>query len=371
MNSNRHFKKAFLLMANNGCDTLAYNANKILSFLKINNIERIYDSDNADLIIISTCAFHEKLAEGALKEVDYYVKRYKNRKTIIVSGCGAIIIPEIKKKGVIMVGPRELDKLEKILRSNVKIENIMPNKIPTELFKYGDEKTFFIQICEGCLGDCSYCAIKLAKGKLKSRPLQEIAKEFKNGLKEGYTKFWLVGDDCGCYGLDIGTNIGNLINKLIKEKGNYKFIINYFEPNWLVKFYPALKKAFKQHKIKFFGLPIQSGSNRILGLMNRHYKIEDIIEIIKRIKRIAPETIIQTFIIMGFPGETEEEFRKSLIAARNFDEVEVIPFSRRPGTAAMNIKGKVIIEKKMKLLKEETKNNDAKYKIYFDYINDY
>ena len=173
-------------------------------------------------------------------------------------------------------------------------------------------KFCYIRISLGCLGACSYCSKRFYSGKLQSKGFENILNEFKSGLKQGYKNFYLLTEDAGCYGLDINTNIVNLLQRLFESGKDYDFkiVLSNINAQWFIKFYDELLPIFvnNQSKINYVHIPVESGSNRILKLMNRPYSIEDVKEKLLSLKISAPSLSLVTDIIVGFPQENEADF---------------------------------------------------------------
>lgn len=226
-------------------------------------------------------------------------------------------------------------------------------------FEYDPKEIFTIRVAFGCAGRCSYCAIKFATGTIKSHPVAEIVRDFKSGLKRGYKKFILIGGDTGAYGVDIHTTIVELLDEIFKIEGDYKLVLKEFNAQWFVKYYDELERIFlvNHHRIDFVILPIQSGSDRILSQMYRPYKIDDVKDRLRRIKAKIPQMVWTTHIMVGFPGETEEDFEKSrqLLEEFKFSYVDIYSYEDRPHTAASEIGNKIppdTIAKRIRILQE-------------------
>jgi tRNA A37 methylthiotransferase MiaB len=196
--------------------------------------------------------------------------------------------------------------------------------------------------------------------KFHSHPQKEIIENFKNGLNAGYKNFALIAGDIGCYGVDIGTSLPKLLEELFKVEGDYKIALIDLNVQWLLKYYSELLTILKSNseKISTVILPIQSGSDKILNLMNRHYAIDDVKRCISDLKKSIPEILIETHVVVGFPGETTDDFSKSiqLVKEIQFSKVLVYKYEERPGTLAVNLPKKVPkdqIDKRAKILKLE------------------
>jgi len=198
----------------------------------------------------------------------------------------------------------------------------------------------------------------------ESRPEEQILEEFKSGLKENYKTFALIAGDIGCYGFDINTNLPSLLTKLFAQDGDYKILLWDLNIRWFIKYHQAMLNVLKANskKVERIIMPIQSGSNRILKLMNRHYKIEEAKNCLQKLQNSIPEIHLETQILVGFPGETDEDFEKSLDLIREvkFDDIAIFPYEDRPGTTAQNMPNKVpqaTIDTRKKILREEFNRN--------------
>jgi MiaB/RimO family radical SAM methylthiotransferase len=202
-----------------------------------------------------------------------------------------------------------------------------------------------LRIAEGCAFKCSYCCIKFATGNVKSKPLETIVHEFKKGLAEGHKIFQLVCEDVGCYGIDIGSNFPELLRRLLAVEGDYQLVMIDFGGHWLVKYYDQLRPLLLGNRDRFRELyvALQSGSNRILKAMRRPEKAEEVTSRLKELKREMPNLILRTTVIIGFPGETEEDFQQTVQAVRgiDFEAVELNRYEDRPGTVSSGMKDKI------------------------------
>jgi len=335
------------------------------------------DIKKADLILCSTCATNRVKEMYALSQIRRFRRKKKKGAELVVCGCLPDILPGRLKQvfNGRVFGPRKIEQLYSILGVDKpllpasqntifsacigdlnypnKIKNFfgflkkhnfpLPHYLERRFSGIEDPDMFYIRAGIGCLGNCSYCGIKKAKGDLISKPAEEIIKEFEAGLSLGYKRFVLSGDDLGCYGQDINCDLPKLLQGILNHKGEYEIAIRFIEPLWLIKYYPELRQFFKTNKIFSFCAPIQSGSNRILKLMNRHYMIEETMKCLKEIRRDFPRIMLRTHFIIGFPTETEEDFLQSLKAIDEIDFDLVIPavYHNCPDTVASGMSGQV------------------------------
>jgi tRNA A37 methylthiotransferase MiaB len=181
-----------------------------------------------------------------------------------------------------------------------------------------------------------------------------VIKEFEEGLGKGYKNFALLGTEVGAYGKDLGIDLVVLLKELISREGDYRISLRNLHPRNLIEMLPEFRKIFATGKISYIACAPESGNNRILGLMNRGYKIEDFKEAIGILNKEFPQMKIRTQIIVGFPTETEEEFQDSmrLVDDLHFDFVEVYMFEVRKGTRAATMTSQIPnIAKKRRCLK--------------------
>ncbi|MGD8942645.1 MAG: MiaB/RimO family radical SAM methylthiotransferase [Desulfobacterales bacterium] len=372
-------------LASAGCPRRAVDSQKIADYLETNNIKYTQDVKKADLIIVSTCAALKSREDLSKTAVTWYQEQKRQDAKIVVAGCLGKINPAVKKEfaEVVFISPREIDALDDMIAAKTPFKDIPdPNQIGSfPLFPdkrerqakgdrlnrrldlaYEKEELFTLRIATGCLGNCSYCAVKFAVGQLESKPLDTIVTEFKSGLDQGFENFVLIAGDVGCYGVDIGISVVELLSALFAVEGSYKIIIKEFNAQWVVKYFDELLHLFKRHyeKIDYIVVPVQSASNRILRLMKRPYTIEDVKKYLNIIKSEVPGLQISTHIMVGFPGETEEDFKRSIdfIKEYEFPFVDIYAYDDRPNTAASQIADKVpqdIIDERVHAVKKVQK----------------
>jgi len=355
-------------LASAGCPRRAVDSQKIADYLEANNLKYTQDVKDADLIIVSTCAALKSREDLSKTAITWYQEQKTADSKIVVAGCLGKINPEVKKEfeEVAFISPREIDLLDEIIAAKVRFKDIPdPNQIGSyplfpdkpERQAKGDRRNkrldldyekkdlFTLRIATGCLGNCSYCAVKFAVGELESKPIDAIVNAFKSGLDQGFKHFVLIAGDVGCYGVDIGTSVIELLSELFAVEGSYKIIIKEFNAQWVVKYFQNLLKILKENyeKIDYIVVPVQSASNRLLRLMKRPYSIEDVKTYLNIIKTEVPDLQVSTHIMVGFPGETEEDFKESLefIKEYEFPFVDIYAYDDRPNTAASQMDDKV------------------------------
>ena len=356
-----------------------------------------FDTDpSADYILLSTCGFTQAAEDFALKTLDRIEAEKKPGCKVYVGGCLPKINGEVLK-GYETFDPRNYEKVDDYFSMEHKFNEFKrPNTIgawqvhPThrehglmsaeesnrdeigletskENLKYVEEianiirennsSTFRIQCMLGCACNCTYCAIKFAIGNIQSRKPEEILGEMRKGIDEGYTNFLLEGDSLGSYGLDIGTNLGELLDGVIEliEDLPVQISVPDVSPKYLDKCGEQIIKLAQKNKMFNFYIPIQSGSQKILDAMQRGYKIEDAARMIKQIKNACPGLKCGTSLIVGFPGETDEDLDMTIAVSKDigFDYIYCHSYSDRIGTKASmmdnKVPGEVILERARKL----------------------
>jgi len=367
----------------NACERRSIDAKKICTYITNQGYEIVNDPKYANYIILVTCGFVESVSDRCLELIKEF-QEYNAE--LIVAGCLVDIIPD-KVKQVFdgrMIPTKNLDSIDDIFKdAALKFSNLddehtmwynfdrgsvilvfksivkeflvlrrMHNWVKENTLKklfgenfdktfpfnriYPEKESYCISISRGCIHNCSYCAIRKAVGKLKSKPLDQCIKEFKIGLSEGHTHFVLEADDVGHYGIDIKSSLPELLDTMTNIDGDYIIELKNFHPMWIIRYADEFEKILKRKKLKIILLSIQSGNDRILKLMRRSYKINDLITTMSRLKNADPDLKLGVHLMVGFPSETNDEFNDTL---KLFDKVQldfgsIFSFSSQEGTDA-------------------------------------
>ena len=201
-----------------------------------------------------------------------------------------------------------------------------------------------VNIEEGCLDACAYCSTRLVKGRLHSYPAADIVQQVKSLVSDGCVEIQLTGQDCGCYGFDTGTNLAELVQQILAEvPGNYKMRLGMGNPRHMMQYLDNLLKCFEDDRVyKFIHLPVQSGSENILKAMNRKHSADDYVMLAEAFNKF-PLFTLSTDLIVGFPGETEQDFQDTLdILEKTRPTVcNITRFVARPNTPAYKMAGAV------------------------------
>lgn len=390
--------KSFYVYVRTSCPRRSLDASKLYRYFVENNLKPVDDPKNADLIVIYTCGGFNYSEELSILTIE---NSLKTSAKVVITGCLPKINPaRLRTYGKALLMPTEnLGQLDSLIRAKVpyshgpnpsiscgvndlyrgsffqrfkrnigfsfdslRVGNTYVKKKTLHQPKYSQlsQEQYKLEIARGCLGSCSYCAIKKGMEKFHSFPEEQIIGNFKSGLKEGYRDFALIAGDIGCYGVDIETNLPNLLKKLFAVDGDYKLILVDLNARWLVKYYADLLSILKVNvaKVSRIIIPVQSGSDRILKLMNRYYAIEDVKKCLLDLQKNIPTLMLETHIMVGFPGETTEDFQKTaeLIREIKFADIQLYKYEDRPGTTSSMLPDKVgkrTILKRAKILAKE------------------
>lgn len=197
-----------------------------------------------------------------------------------------------------------------------------------------------IPINKGCLGACAFCQTVIARGRLHSFPEEAITAQLESAVRDGVSHVWLTSQDCGAYGLDRDTNLPQLLRKVARVRGDYRVRVGMANPDLLGGFLGEYVDALADAKFyRFAHVPLQSGSNRVLGEMRRRYTADDFRRICEALRRQMPDVTIATDVIAGYPTETDEDFQQTLdlLSETRVAVVNRSRFSPRPGTAAARL----------------------------------
>jgi len=305
--------------------------------------------EDADVIIINTCIVRQETEYHMASRIRaIYEYCVRTGKKLIVAGCMAKVEPytvSLIAPTASLVSPQNADKI------HIAVE--YPNRI---LLISGSRSRDVIGVCrgssivpipvqEGCLSNCSFCIAKHARRQLVSHSIEAIVKAVQEAVSSGAVEIELTGMDLGVYGIDLyGRRVlPDLIWEIIsKVSGNYMVRIGMINPEHLLNFLDELIAVLKENEkvYKFLHIPLQSGSNRVLRLMRRKYTVEEYKSIVKEVKSKIPEVSIATDIIVGFPGESDEDFKETvrMIKELEFERVHIAGYSIRPLTLASSMR---------------------------------
>ena len=338
-----------------GCTANKSDYSLIKGILKDNNHEIVGNIDESDFLVLITCTVIDTTEQRMLSRLKAFKK---TGKSVIVAGCMASIQTD-KIKSILpnaMLLPPQYSYHILDIIDNSKTSFIDKNK--TLFSKYYDDVVAPISIAEGCTLSCSYCITSLARGKLKSYPIDQIIQDVCSAIKQGCKEIQPTAQDTSAYGFDCRSNLGELLSNVCKIKYDYRVRVGMMNPYTALKNIDSIIKGFDNPKIyKFLHLPVQSGDNEILNKMNRKYTVDDFLKIIKKFRKKYQDITISTDIIAGFPTETDEQFQHTINLLKTVkpDITNITRYSARPYTKAKTMEGRIkteIVKERSKILSE-------------------
>ena len=366
-----------------GCQMNEYDSNKMKDLLskEMNFIDTDIKED-ADILIVNTCSIREKAQEKVFSLLGKWRKLKDKKPDLVIGVAGCVASQEsdaISSRAPfvdMVIGPQTIHRLPQIYKKSlnskktlVDVEFPMIEKFDSLPATSESKFSEFITIMEGCSKYCSYCVVPYTRGTEVSRPLKDILTEIDNLVNNGTKEIVLLGQNVNAYHYedDEGNiiNFGLLLFYISRNKAIKRIRYTTSHPNnFDEQTYLAYEKI--PQLVSHLHLPIQSGSDRILAAMKRGYTVLEYKSVIRRLKNIRPDITFSSDFIIGFPGETEEEFLKTikLIKEIDFDQSYSFIYSKRPGTPAASLKDNVsMTEKKQRLnFLQETINELSKNK---------
>ena len=346
-----------------GCQMNEHDSENIAALLCELGFSRVEDYNDADLVLLNTCSIRENAHNKAFGMLGRFKHLKSEKKDLIVGICGcmaqeASVVDEILKnyKFVNFVfGTHNMYQLPEIIDRAIE-----ENKSQIEVFSReadlveglpvvrANSYKAYVNIIYGCNKFCTYCIVPYTRGMERSRAKEDILKEVDELIKDGYKEITLLGQNVNAYGKDLYDDytLGNLLEDIAKKDiPRIRFMTSH---PW--DFTDSMVEVIGKYKniMPSVHLPVQSGSSRILKLMGRRYTKESYLELFDKIKKTVPGVAISTDIIVGFPGETEEDFLETLdlVEKCKYDNAFTFIFSKREGTPACKLKDEVSLEEK-------------------------
>ncbi|MBP2030916.1 MiaB-like tRNA modifying enzyme [Methanohalophilus levihalophilus] len=327
-------------------------------------LEKGYSLSNeadAEVVVCNTCTVKYTTEQKILHKIKQWGFEGKE---VVVTGC----MPEVQLEDILESNPdvhimginsiadvcsvlERIESGEKGLRVSTSAPEGFLN-IPRKRFH---SSIHICQISQGCDNSCSYCIVTLARGPLKSFEPEAIVEDIRQAIAEGCREIWLTSQDAAQYGNDIGTNIGDLLKQISAIEGDFRVRVGMMNPFSAYPILDEMIEGFSNPKIyKLLHLPIQSASDKVLQRMNRHHTIEEANVIIRRFRDAFPESTIFTDIIVGFPGEFDEDaaLTEEWVKQIRPDKVNISRYTPRPHTKAWdfrNIDSRIVVERSGRL----------------------
>ncbi|MFH1770860.1 MAG: tRNA (N(6)-L-threonylcarbamoyladenosine(37)-C(2))-methylthiotransferase [archaeon] len=311
--------------------------------------EIVNDETKADLVLINTCTVKDPSEKKFFSEL----KRLKQK--VIVAGC----IPQSDKNNPVLqdyslIGVKQIHNIVQVADETMKgnIVHLLEHTRDVKLNLPRIRKNPLVEIIpisSGCMGNCTFCKTKQARGGVLSFSPESIIKQIRMALNEDVKEVWLTSEDTGAYGLDIKTTLPVLLGKILEIPKDFRIRLGMINPEHVKRDLKELIQVFKDERMfKFIHIPVQSGNDRVLEAMNRPYTVKDFKDSVAKLRKEIPKITIATDIICGFPEETKKEFEDTLdlVKELKFEVVNISKFYPRSGTKALELKALPTKEKK-------------------------
>ncbi len=377
-----------------GCQRGEAHVGRLFEYVRANGWPLAATVEEADVVVVWTCGYdadHEERCVSMLRSVE---RRRQEGSQLIIVGCLAGIDEERLHQAfnAVTVPPRRLGDLDAVLGAVVPLADV---QVPWELAPYiagasghfseaerhpedsvamrqarslllrsgirewhrrnigrdnrcyvdSSQRVCSIRVAVGCMGQCTYCALRFAAGPLHSKPLDSVLAEFDRSLARGYTEFRLIAGDLGSYGQDLGTNIAELLDLMLQRSGGFKLNLLELDFRYFIEYQGRVIDLLANHhaRIRSITMPMQSGSERVLQNMRRGHTAIDAERALRAFRQACPSICASTHVLVGFPGETEADFEDTLRMLRvgRFNYVSVFGYTDRPRTEASLMPNKV------------------------------
>lgn len=322
-----------------GCSKNIYDSEVLMGQLKANNKNVVHEKEG-NIVVVNTCGFIDNAKEESINTILDYSQKKENGDIdkLFVTGClSERYMPDLKKEIPNVdeyFGTTDLPKLLKALKADYKHE-LIGERLTTTPKNYA-----YLKISEGCDRPCSFCAIPLMRGKHRSKSIEDLIEETKNLVKNGVKEIILIAQDLTYYGLDLYKKraLSSLLRELVKINGIKWIRLHYAFPNGFPL--DVLDVIKNESKVcNYIDMPLQHISSKILKSMRRGSKKENIIDLIKKIRKSNPDMAIRTTLIVGYPGETENDFNelRDWVKETKFDRLGCFTYSHEENTHAYNL----------------------------------
>jgi MiaB-like tRNA modifying enzyme len=336
-----------------GCSASMADSEMIAGFLKSAGYEIAQSRKEGSLNLIVTCSVKDTTEH---KMVHRIKQLSKTGKPLVVAGClpkaDRALVESLNSTASLM-GPDLIDRSADVVASAlsggrlVALSDSKTDKINVPKVRINPAVSI-VEIASGCLSECTFCQTKLAKGDLHSYRVGDIVRQVRQDVADGCREVWLTSTDSGCYGLDMESDLAELLQACCQVDGDFKVRIGMLNPQYMPGMLERMVDVFAKNDkmFRFVHMPVQSGSESILRKMKRGHTARVFSDAVRAFRERMPDFTISTDIIVGFPGETEDDFEKTLDLLRETepDVVNISRYSARPGTEAAHSKGRVKTE---------------------------
>ncbi len=327
-----------------GCSASFADSEMISGLIQNGGHTLVDDTSESDLNVIVTCSVKDATANKMI----HRIKSLESR-PLIVAGC----LPKAEMgtvsrfaENASMLGPNSLGRTLQVVdstlegRQQIALEDTDVSKVGLPKVRL-NQTVGIVEIASGCMSECTFCQTKLAKGGLSSYRTGDIVRQVKAEIDDGCREIWLTSTDNGCYGLDIGTDLPELVNAVSSIPKEFMIRVGMMNPMYMPRIRRRLMGSLDSDRVfKFLHVPVQSGSDRVLHDMKRGHTAETFRRVAREARERFERMTISTDIIVGFPSETEEDFEMTvnLLEEARPDVVNLSRYSARPGTDAAGMK---------------------------------
>jgi ribosomal protein S12 methylthiotransferase len=331
-----------------GCSRNRVDSEVMIGTLLRDGWKSVDDPETADAVVVNTCGFIASAKEESIDTILSMaeIKKSKPDMKLIVAGCLTQRYKTQLAKGLpevdLFIGTDEFSRIGELIHSEEKVGAIHAKRTN---YLYNEDMprvntlaafSAYVKVAEGCQHNCAFCIIPAIRGRLRSRPVHSVVKEVMNLVESGVQEINLIAQDLAAYGRETGeTNLLELLRALVKIDGLRWIRLLYVYPENIsdefLDFFATEEKI-----VKYLDIPVQHGSNAVLKRMNRDVTREQIIDTVSKLRARVPSVAIRTSVMVGYPGETEEEFNdlKSLVAELRFEHLGCFSYSQEEGTVA-------------------------------------
>ena len=303
-----------------GCTFNQADGQIIAGNLLENDIDLVDTIDEADVVIVNTCYVKLPTEDKMVHRIQKLQKEVPDKK-IIVGGCMVEIDPEKLEKigpNISWIGPHQLSKSASVVNStycgDIVRETGFSKESKVNVPKVSDDSLIHIlQICEGCLGACTFCCTRFARGPLNSYPISDIVADARNAIEGGACEIQLTAQDTAAFGRDSGEKLSDFIKEVANLNGDFRIRVGMMHPKNILNDVDEIIDAMKHPKVyDFIHLPVQSGSDKVLSDMRRGHTVSQYKEIVSKFRNEIPNLTLATDIIVGYPTESDEDFDETV-----------------------------------------------------------
>lgn len=340
------------------CPYAGMVTSQIHDYLERNKCVVVDDPALADVQVINTCGSDARNAQQTFDSIAL-VRDQAPGTPVVITGCLNSIEPKAVARALegvadsAMFDPRNLGGLDEVFKPSVipfdSVRTSLKNRYAGTAFS---DHWYHVGVSTGCFGTCTFCAIRRATGRPRSNPIDGVLADVRRGLAAGHPDVLLVSTDISAWGADLGLTVVDLLSALSDMPEQVMFSAEAFEPKLFVEHFDALLGVFKRGRFSFIGLPIQSGSQRVLDQMERDYEIGAVLDCVRRLKAEVPDLLVRTDVLYGFGDESDDDFEQSRAAGRVFDVVSYNAYQERPGTAPIRLPPEVFDRRHAQVMAE-------------------